>query len=94
LYPNDRGGNIIDRPEESGFLVGADLERDSSPNPTDQQIQSETKSQAEDAQNQNSGLTKARNSLTKVGMKTRIKTSRRLTPLHKSQLRGSILLKR
>jgi len=55
-----------DGPDESKFLDDVDLARDDSPNPTDQHIQSETKSQAEDAHNQNSGLTKARNNLTPV----------------------------
>lgn len=55
-----------DGPDESKFLDDVDLARDDSPNTTDQHIQSETKSQAEDAHNQNSGLTKARNNLTPV----------------------------
>lgn len=62
----DKDGQIIDGPDESKFLDDVDLVRDDSPNPTDQHIQSETKSQAEDAHNQNSELTKARNNLTPV----------------------------
>ena len=62
----DKNGHIIDGPAESKFLDDVDLASDGSPNPTDQQIQSETKSQTEDVHNQNSGLTKARNNLTPV----------------------------
>ena len=65
IYYN-KDGQIIDGPDESKFLNDVDLARDGSPNPTDQHIQSETKSQAEDAHNQNSRLTKARNNLTPV----------------------------
>ena len=65
IYYN-KDGQMIDRLDESKFLNDVDLARDGSPNPTDQHIQSETKSQAEDAQNQNSTLIKARNNLTPV----------------------------
>lgn len=62
----NKDGQIIDGPAESKFLDDVDLVSDGSQNPTDQQIQSETKSQTEDVHNQNSGLTKARNNLTPV----------------------------
>lgn len=54
----DKNGQIIDGPAESEFLNDVDLASDGSTNPTDQHIQSETKSQTEDVHNQNSGLTK------------------------------------
>ena len=65
IYYN-KDGQMIDRLDESKFLNDVDLARDGSPNPTNQHIQSETKSQAEDAHNQNSRLIKARNNLTPV----------------------------
>jgi hypothetical protein len=65
IYYN-KDGQIIDAPPESKFLDDVGLANDGSPNPTDQQIQSETKSQTERVNNQNSRLTKARNNLTPV----------------------------
>lgn len=62
----NKDGQIIDAPTDSKFLDEIDLVSDDSQNPTDKQIQSKTKSQTEDVQNQNYGLTKARNNLTPV----------------------------
>lgn len=59
IYHN-KEGQIINKPAESKFLNDLDLASASSSNPTDQHIQSETKSQAEDAHDQNSRLTKLR----------------------------------
>ena len=52
---------IIDAPPHSKFLHYVGLANDVSLNLTDQQIQSQTKNQTEGVNNENSGLTKARN---------------------------------